>query len=116
MFKTSGLKAREDLRQALLDEQDRLAVVRERIRGARVAADTLDALVLAEAYLAAYRIEKASARRARLRRPDREDQGACWPAARPRPGCSSSSTAASTTSWWTRRRTPRPTSGTSCAR
>lgn len=61
VFKTSGLKAHERLRQALLDEQDRLAVVRERIRGARVAADTLDALVLAEAYLAAYRIEKASA-------------------------------------------------------
>jgi ATP-dependent helicase/nuclease subunit A len=61
VFKTSGLKAREDLRQALLDEQDRLAVVRERMRGARVAADTLDALVLAQAYLAAYRIEKASA-------------------------------------------------------
>jgi ATP-dependent helicase/nuclease subunit A len=61
VFKTSGLKAHERLRQGLLDEQDRLAVVRERIRGARVAADTLDALVLAEAYLAAYRIEKASA-------------------------------------------------------
>ena len=61
VFKTSGLKSREDLRQRLLDEQDRLAVVRERIRGARVAADTLDALVLAEAYLQAYRIEKASA-------------------------------------------------------
>jgi ATP-dependent helicase/nuclease subunit A len=61
VFKTSGLKAREDLRQQLMDEQDRLAVVRERIRGARVAADTLDALVLAEAYLQAYRIEKASA-------------------------------------------------------
>ena len=61
VFKTSGLKAREDLRQQLLEEQDRLAVVRERMRGARVAADTLDALVLAEAYLAAYRIEKASA-------------------------------------------------------
>ena len=61
VFKTSGLKSREDLRQRLLDEQDRLAIVRERIRGARVAADTLDALVLAEAYLQAYRIEKASA-------------------------------------------------------
>jgi ATP-dependent helicase/nuclease subunit A len=61
VFKTSGLKAHPGLRQALLDEQDRLAIARERIRGARVAADTLDALVLAEAYLAAYRIEKASA-------------------------------------------------------
>jgi ATP-dependent helicase/nuclease subunit A len=61
VFKTSGLKPREDLRQQLLEEQDRLAIVRERMRGARVAADTLDALVLAEAYLASYRIEKASA-------------------------------------------------------
>ena len=61
VFKTSGLKAHEGLRQALLDEQDRLAIVRERMRGARVAADTLDALVLAEAYLQAYCIEKASA-------------------------------------------------------
>jgi ATP-dependent helicase/nuclease subunit A len=61
VFKTSGLKSREDLRQGLLEEQDRLAIVRERMRGARVAAETLDALVLAEAYLAAYRIEKASA-------------------------------------------------------
>ncbi|MBS0361022.1 MAG: UvrD-helicase domain-containing protein, partial [Proteobacteria bacterium] len=61
VFKTSGLKSREDLRQRLLDEQDRLAIVRERMRGARVAAETIDALVLAEAYLAAYRIEKTSA-------------------------------------------------------
>jgi ATP-dependent helicase/nuclease subunit A len=61
VFKTSGLKSREDLRQALLDEQDRLAVVRERLRGARVAAETVDALVLAQAYLTAYRVEKAAA-------------------------------------------------------
>jgi len=61
VLKTSGLKSREDLRQALLDEQDRLAIARERIRSAHVAADTLDALVLALAYLEAYRIEKASA-------------------------------------------------------
>jgi len=61
VFKTAALKPREDLRRALLEEQDRLAVVRERIRGARVAADTLDALVLAQAYLTAYRIEKGSA-------------------------------------------------------
>ncbi|MDB5424868.1 MAG: helicase, UvrD/Rep family, partial [Phenylobacterium sp.] len=59
--KTSGLKAHEGLRQRLLDEQDRLAIARERIRAAKVVIDTLDALVLAEAYLAAYRIEKASA-------------------------------------------------------
>ncbi|ACG76614.1 helicase, UvrD/Rep family [Phenylobacterium zucineum HLK1] len=56
--KTSGLKAHEGLRMALLTEQDRLAAARERLRGARVAADTLDALTLAEAYLAAYRVEK----------------------------------------------------------
>ena len=61
VLKTSGLKGREDLRQALLDEQDRLAIARERIRGARVAADTVDALLLAQAYLTSYRIEKASA-------------------------------------------------------
>ena len=59
--KTSGLKAHEGLRQRLLDEQDRLAIARERIRAACVVTDTLDALVLAEAYLASYRIEKASA-------------------------------------------------------
>lgn len=59
--KTSGLKAHEGLRMALLTEQDRLAVARERLRAAKVAADTLDALTLAEAYLAAYRIEKAMA-------------------------------------------------------
>ncbi|THD58452.1 double-strand break repair helicase AddA [Phenylobacterium sp.] len=59
--KTSGLNGRDALRQALLDEQDRLAIARERIRGARVAADTLDALALAQAYLTAYGLEKASA-------------------------------------------------------
>ncbi|MCR5873625.1 double-strand break repair helicase AddA [Phenylobacterium sp. J426] len=59
--KTSGLKAQEGLRMALLSEQDRLAAAREKLRAARVAADTLDALTLAEAYLAAYRIEKTVA-------------------------------------------------------
>ena len=59
--KTSGLKTQEGVRQRLLDEQDRLAIARERIRAARVVVDTLDALVLAEAYLASYRIEKVSA-------------------------------------------------------
>ena len=59
VFKTSGMKSREDLRQALLDEQDRLAIVRERIRGANVAAETRDALALAEAYLLSYRMEKS---------------------------------------------------------
>jgi len=59
--KTSGLKSREDLRAGLLAEQDRLAAARERRRAAGVAADTLDVLVLAHAYLAAYRIEKDAA-------------------------------------------------------
>jgi len=56
--KTGGLKAHEPLRAGLLAEQDRLAESRERLRGARVAIETLDALVLAAAYLDAYRIEK----------------------------------------------------------
>ncbi len=59
--KTSGLKAHEGLRMALLGQQDALAAARDRLRAAKVAADTLDALTLAEAYLAAYRIEKAAA-------------------------------------------------------
>ncbi|HEY3697588.1 double-strand break repair helicase AddA [Phenylobacterium sp.] len=61
VFKTGALKAHEPLRAGLLDEQDRLAIVRERLRGARVAADTAGALTLAAAYLEAYRIEKESA-------------------------------------------------------
>jgi ATP-dependent helicase/nuclease subunit A len=59
--KTTGLKAHEELRRRLLAEQDRLADARLRVRAARVAADTLNALVLAQAYLAAYRVEKAAA-------------------------------------------------------
>lgn len=58
--KTSGLKAREDLRFFLLDEQDRLATARERMRAAQVAVDTGHALTLASAYLAAYGIEKSA--------------------------------------------------------
>ncbi len=56
--KTSGLKAREDLRQALLSEQDRLEAARQRFRAAQVAQDTAYALTLASAYLVAYRQEK----------------------------------------------------------
>ncbi|WP_332773813.1 double-strand break repair helicase AddA [Phenylobacterium sp.] len=56
--KTSGLKAREDLRSFLLLEQDRLAELRERLRAAQVALDTKAALILAHAYLEAYRLEK----------------------------------------------------------
>jgi ATP-dependent helicase/nuclease subunit A len=55
---TSGLKAHEGLRSGLLAEQDRLAEARERLRAARVAEWTLDALALAQGYLAAYAIEK----------------------------------------------------------
>jgi ATP-dependent helicase/nuclease subunit A len=58
--KTSGLKAREDLRSFLVSEQDRLERAREQIRAANVALDTQYALVLANAYLQAYAIEKAS--------------------------------------------------------
>ncbi len=59
--RTSGLKAREDLRRGLLNEQDLLAKAWEKVRAARVAEDTYDALVLAEAYLTCFSIEKASA-------------------------------------------------------
>ena len=80
------------------------------------AEDTVDALTLADAYADRLRDrEGARAGRPGLRRPDRADLRAADQPRRPRPGCSTSSTAASTTSWWTRRRTPRPTSGTSCA-
>jgi ATP-dependent helicase/nuclease subunit A len=61
LAKTSTLKTREPLREALLAEQDRLAEARERLRGARTATETLDALVLAAAYLKAYEIEKSHA-------------------------------------------------------
>jgi ATP-dependent helicase/nuclease subunit A len=56
--KTSGFKAHENLRMALLAEQDRLEGLREWRRAANVAWDTAYALVLADAYLTAYRIEK----------------------------------------------------------
>jgi ATP-dependent helicase/nuclease subunit A len=58
---TKGLASHEGLRARLLAEQDRLEAARQRLRAARVAASTLDALRLAEAYLAAYRIEKQAA-------------------------------------------------------
>ncbi|WP_411286708.1 double-strand break repair helicase AddA [Phenylobacterium sp.] len=59
--KTSGLKAREDLRVRLLSEQARLDQERQRVRAAQVAWDTVYALTLAHAYLTAYRIEKQAA-------------------------------------------------------
>jgi ATP-dependent helicase/nuclease subunit A len=55
---TKGLAGHEGLRARLLDEQDRLEGLRERLRGARVAVSTLDALSLGQAYLTAYAIEK----------------------------------------------------------
>ncbi|WP_304217136.1 double-strand break repair helicase AddA [Phenylobacterium aquaticum] len=58
--KTSGLKSREDLRDALLAEQDRLAAAHELAASASIAWDTAYALALADAYLAAYRLEKAA--------------------------------------------------------
>ncbi len=58
--KTSGLKARPDLRDALLFEQEKLGVARERVRAARVAQDTVDALLLASRYIIDHRAEKAS--------------------------------------------------------
>jgi ATP-dependent helicase/nuclease subunit A len=59
--KTSGLKAHEGLRVRLLAEQARLHEARQRYRAAQVAADSLGALTLANAYLEAYRIEKKAA-------------------------------------------------------
>ena len=45
--KTSGLKSREDLREALLLEQAKLETAREQVRAAKVAEDTQNALLLA---------------------------------------------------------------------
>jgi ATP-dependent helicase/nuclease subunit A len=58
--KTSGLKARPDLRDALLLEQDKLAEARERVRAAGVARDTADALRLAALYVTAHGQEKTA--------------------------------------------------------
>ncbi|HEX7886599.1 MAG TPA: double-strand break repair helicase AddA, partial [Phenylobacterium sp.] len=56
--KTSALKTHEGLRVQLLAEQTRLHDARLRVRGAQVALDSIGALTLADAYLAAYAIEK----------------------------------------------------------
>lgn len=56
--KTSGLKSREDLREALLLEQTKLEAARERVRAAKVAEDTADALRLAVLYVTSHRLEK----------------------------------------------------------
>jgi len=55
------LKDIPELQAALLAEQSRLALARERIRAARVGRDSTDAVRLANAYLAAYEIEKRAA-------------------------------------------------------
>jgi ATP-dependent helicase/nuclease subunit A len=56
--KTSGLKSREDLREALKTEQIKLEAARERVRAAKVAEDTADALRLAVLYVTSHQIEK----------------------------------------------------------
>ncbi len=56
--KTSGLKSREDIRMALLTEQDRLEKVRTQLRSARVAEATVQVLAMASAYAEAYRQAK----------------------------------------------------------
>ena len=56
---TKTLRAREDLRMALLTEQDRLERVRQDLRGARVAENTVMVLALASAYAEAYALAKA---------------------------------------------------------
>jgi ATP-dependent helicase/nuclease subunit A len=53
------LQADPAIRSALLNEQDRLSAARERLRAARIAEDTALALILAQAYVQAYEIEKA---------------------------------------------------------
>ncbi len=57
----AALKARPDLQLALFSEQARLQAARDRLRAVSVAWDTAYALTLADAYLLAYRQEKAFA-------------------------------------------------------
>jgi ATP-dependent helicase/nuclease subunit A len=58
---SAKLKAHPGLRSRLLAEQDRLQAVRERLRAARVAERTIDALRIASGYLALYAQEKRHA-------------------------------------------------------
>ncbi|MES2723816.1 MAG: double-strand break repair helicase AddA, partial [Pseudomonadota bacterium] len=58
--KTSGLKSHEPLRAGLLADQEALEEARAWRRAAQVAVDTQGALILANAYLTAYAMEKAS--------------------------------------------------------
>ncbi len=55
---TKTLKSREDIRMALLTEQDRLEKVRADLRSARVAEATVQVLAMASAYAEAYRQAK----------------------------------------------------------
>ncbi|HKR87375.1 MAG TPA: double-strand break repair helicase AddA, partial [Phenylobacterium sp.] len=55
---TKGLAGHEGLRARLLAEQDRLEDARQRLRGAKIAVSTLDALRLAATYLAFHGVEK----------------------------------------------------------
>jgi ATP-dependent helicase/nuclease subunit A len=57
---TAAFKGREDLRSRLLAEQARLQAAREQVRAARVAEDSIHALILAHAYGEAYRAAKAA--------------------------------------------------------
>ena len=54
------LKAEPTLQYLLLAEQERLELLHQRVLAAQIARDTDDALTLADAYLKAYAIEKAS--------------------------------------------------------
>ncbi|MBI5942213.1 MAG: double-strand break repair helicase AddA [Caulobacterales bacterium] len=56
--RTSGLKSHEDLRMALLTEQERLGQARDQLRAAKVAEMTIQVLALASAYGEAYRRAK----------------------------------------------------------
>ena len=55
---TKGLKPREDLRQALLNDQELLHVARDRCLAVRVAEDSVHALKLAQTYVNAYEAAK----------------------------------------------------------
>ena len=57
--RTSGLRSHEDIRMALLTEQDRLEKVRADLRSARVAEATVQVLAMASAYAEAYHQAKA---------------------------------------------------------
>ncbi|HUO21975.1 MAG TPA: double-strand break repair helicase AddA [Caulobacteraceae bacterium] len=61
--RSATLKGREDLRQGLIAEQARLQEARAALRAARVAEETVQTLILAQAYAVAYEIEKSAAGR-----------------------------------------------------